>query len=402
MTWADVLLDLPVDGVLYQFFEQEGLSVPADFEWLDTMVNTRALIELVGSTTDTDLRDRITAGLAALARLDHLKGRQAIFEMAEPMPDVRSQLALCRSDLHRALWLSIKHPMLYQRAAALCQFETFENLSQQYELGIKATPDLSISAMAALEAEVSSFYLRKQNVAQACVSFIHERECGVYFVGLRIKDLSSLSLEFDGSALIRRESSPCISMSLEYSSRSGVARVFARGRVEYQQCLLKAFVRHLLKVSSEMHWLPPPTLDLSKLRLGFIAPKAVTDGFTLMRVRSFTFISPDHQLRVDCCALEADGQSCVTDLLTRKMPDVIEQEWLISAAQIDLYCPPFIDGHGPRTVTVEITRKGRLNLPRFTRGLQTQLEGYLLEAGVMQPHQMLLAVERPGYDNVCA
>jgi len=36
MTWADVLLDLPVDGVLRRFFEQEGLPVPSTFEWVDT------------------------------------------------------------------------------------------------------------------------------------------------------------------------------------------------------------------------------------------------------------------------------------------------------------------------------------------------------------------------------
>lgn len=402
MTWADVLLDLPVDGVLHQFFEQEGLSVPADFEWIDTTAASRALIELVLSTCDVDLRNRISTRLTALARLDHVRGRQAMFEMAETMPEVRAQLAACRSELHRALWLSMEQPVLYERAEALCQFDTLANLAQQYDLGVQVVPDLSPSAMAALEEEVSGFYRRKQNAGQACVSFIHERENGVYFVGLRIKDLSSLSLEFDGNNLIRRESSRCIAMSLEYSSRTGVARVLARGDVEYQQCLLKAFVRHLLKVSPEMPWLPPPTLDLSKLRLGFIAPKAVTDGFTLMRVRSFTFISPDHQLRVDCCALEADGQSCVTNLLAKKMPDVIEQEWLISAAQIDLYCPPLIDGYDHRVTTVELTRKGRLNLPRFNSVLQMQLEGYLLESGVMQPHQTLCVVEQSGFGDVSA
>jgi hypothetical protein len=393
MTWADVLLDLPVDGVLHQFFEQEGLSVPTDFEWLDTTAASRVLIELVLKTSDSGLRDQISARLTALARLDHLKGRQAMFEMAESMPDVRSRLASCRSDLHRALWLSMSYPMLYERAEALCQFDTFENLAQQYELGVKTKPDLSKHAIAALEAEVSSFYLCKQNAGQACVSFVHERESGVYFVGLRIKDLISLNLEFDGIDLIRRESSPCIAMSLDYSSRTGVARVLTRCGVEYQQCLVKAFVRHLLKVTLTLPWLPPPTLDLSKLRLGFIAPKAVIDGFTLMRVRSFTFISPDQQLRVDCCALEADVQSCVANLLTKKMPDAIEQEWLISAAQIDLYCPPLIDGRSPRVLTVQLTSKGRLNLPRFNRVLQTQIEGYLLEAGVMQPYQTLCVVE---------
>lgn len=402
MTWADVLLDLPVDGVLHQFFEQEGLSVPTDFEWLDTTAASRVLIELVLKTNDSGLRDQISARLTALARLNHLKGRQAMFEMAESMPVVRSQLASCRSDLHRALWLSMSYPTLYERAEALCKFDTFENLAQQYELGVKTKPDLSKHAIAALEAEVSSFYFCKQNAGQACVSFIHERESGVYFVGLRIKDLISLNLEFDGIDLIRRESSPCIAMSLDYSTRTGVARVLTRCGVEYQQCLVKAFVRHLLKVTLTLPWLPPPTLNLSKLQLGFIAHDAVIDGFNLMRVRSLTLISPDQQLRVDCRALEDDGQHCVSSLIRDKLPEMIDHEWLISAAQIDLYCPPKLVGKNMQVVTVEITRRGRLNLLAFNPVLQRQIEGYLVQAGVMQPDQSLCMSVFTGTDDVCS
>ena len=402
MTWADVLLDLPVDGVLRQFFEQEGLSVPSTFQWVDTTVASRKLMQLVLDDKDSALRDRVTTKLAACSRLDHLKGRQAMFEVATSLPHVRSSLAHLRSDLQRALWLSMDQPVLYEQANELCHFDMFEDLGQQFDLGIKAVPDTADHAVQALESELSDFYLRKRNAGQACVSFIHERENGVYFLGLRLKDLSSLRLEFEDGHCIRRESNPCISLSLEYSSHTGVARTLVQDGVEFHQALLKAFVKHHLKVSDPMDWLPPPTLDLSKLMLGFVVPKAVADGFNMMRVRTLTLISPDHQLRVDCCALENDGETCVTSLLNDKMPEVVEQGWMISAAQIDFYRPPIIGRIGEQIVTVVLTRRGRLNLPRFDRVLQTQLEGYLLAAGVMHPNQTLSVIEGSGMEDVDA
>jgi hypothetical protein len=46
-------------------------------------------------------------------------------------------------------------------------------------------------------------------------------------------------------------------------------------------------------------------------------------------------------------------------------------------------------------VTVEITRKGRLNLHKFDAALQAQLEGYLVYLGILQNGQTLNAQETP-------
>ena len=42
-----------------------------------------------------------------------------------------------------------------------------------------------------------------------------------------------------------------------------------------------------------------------------------------------------------------------------------------------------------------MTRRGRLNLHKFDAALQTQLEGYLVSLGILQPGQTLNAQEAP-------
>ena len=48
-----------------------------------------------------------------------------------------------------------------------------------------------------------------------------------------------------------------------------------------------------------------------------------------------------------------------------------------------------------KPITVEVTRRGRLNLHKFDAALQAQLEGYLVTLGILQPGQTLSAQEIP-------
>ena len=48
-------------------------------------------------------------------------------------------------------------------------------------------------------------------------------------------------------------------------------------------------------------------------------------------------------------------------------------------------------------ISVEVTSKGRLNLHKFDEKLRTQLEGYLVQLGILQGQQVLLSdPERAG------
>ena len=88
----------------------------------------------------------------------------------------------------------------------------------------------------------------------------------------------------------------------------------------------------------------------------------------------------------------ADVSSLILDVFT---PGPLAENWLVTAAHINLYYPPEPGKARAKVVTIEVTRKGRLNLHKFDAALQAQLEGYLVELGILQKGQTLNAQETP-------
>jgi len=91
---------------------------------------------------------------------------------------------------------------------------------------------------------------------------------------------------------------------------------------------------------------------------------------------------------------------CVTDLLAEKLPGPLAENWLVTGAHINLYYPPEPGKTRPKVVTIEVTRKGRLNLHKFDAALQAQLEGYLVSLGILQKGQTLNPQETPPSEDV--
>lgn len=133
------------------------------------------------------------------------------------------------------------------------------------------------------------------------------------------------------------------------------------------------------------------------LRLGFDVPKAVADGFAALQVKSISVLSPDTALKLDCTAMASSEQRCVTELLQDAFPgeDPLARGWLVTAARINLYYPPELGKSRSKVITVEVTRRGRLNLHKFDAPLQAKLEGYLVDLGILQAGQTLSAQEAP-------
>ena len=95
--------------------------------------------------------------------------------------------------------------------------------------------------------------------------------------------------------------------------------------------------------------------------------------------------------------MASSEQRCVTELLREEFhgEDPLARGWLITAARINLYYPPEPGKARSKVITVEVTRRGRLNLHKFDAALQAQLEGYLVSLGILQPGQTLNAQEAP-------
>lgn len=391
--WIDVLLELPVDEALREFLTDNGLSMPAAFAWTDGPDTSDALIKAVRDWPDGAVRDRLTAKLSASVQLGDAAGKQAMFQVAAGTAAAFCGLVACQSDVHRSFWLAVKHPDLFERAGDVDYFERHGAQAQQHALGIRRRPDTGDTALTGLRQAVSAFYQRELLCGDRCKAYLVERSPGVFLLSVHVKDLATLQPEFEGDDLTRRVGNPNIHSVMEYSMATGVTRSLVKGGAKYHQMLLDAFAKHLLGETVEARRLTPPTLDLSILRLGFEVPQAIADGFIALQVKSLTLLSPDHALKIECTAMAASDQQCVTALLRRQLFDTFANHWLVTAARINLYYPPAPGKRRQKPVTIEVTRKGRLNLLTFDPALQAQLEGYLVTLGILAPGQRLYAQE---------
>ena len=391
LTYADILLSLPVDDTLKTFLERHALPLPAGWEWSDNTATSRRLIRLVQSHPETALRDRIVAGLHASASLAHPLGKQALFQAAHERAAELMGLIACKSDLHRAFWLYVHHPDLFDAAAEIEYLDHHEPQAQHHDLGISRPVLREEAALAAFAEAIKGFYQRELGCGEVCVVNLLERARGTQLISVHAKDLATARLEFEGSQLQRRVGSPNIHMALEYSPATGVARTIIRGGARYHAMLCDAFARHLLGANTDAQRIPAPRLDLSGLRLGLNVPQAIEDGFVAMQVKNVMVVSECGRLKMECVASAVSDQRCVTELLKDYFgaDNPLKRGWSIQAATLNFYLAPEPGRSRCSVVSIEVTSRGRLNLHKFDEKLRAQLEGYLVQLGILQDQQVL-------------
>lgn len=390
-TYADVLLDLPVDMTLHAYLDHHGLALPVDFDWTDDSSTTTRLIEAIQNCTDLAVRDKIVAGLLVSTQLAHPRGKQAMFQIGAWHADALMGLIACQSDQHRAFWLFVHHPGLFEQAAEIEYVDSHVQQAQQHDLSVKPPIRRDDASMNAFCEAIKAFYKIELGCGEVCVAHILDRAQGTQLVTVHAKDLAMLRLEFEGMVLTRRVGSPNIHMVLEYSETTGVMRTIIRGGAKYHEMLAQAFAEHLLGVNVSAQRIKPPTLDLSSLKLGFQVQEAINDGFVALQVKSLTLMSPDTELKAEFTAMASSEHQCVTELIAEMFPqdNPLAHHWLVSAATINLYYAPPPGKQRSPVVTVEVTRRGRLNLHKFDEKLRAQLESYLVQIGILQEKQVL-------------
>ncbi len=394
LTYADVLTMLPVDATLQDYLTRCGLPLPPGLDWTDAVSTSRALIAAIESCPDTMIRDTVIAGLQTATQLAHPKAGAAMFQAAMRDAAVVTGLAACSGDLHRAFWLLVHHPKLFETACDVDYVDSHAGQAQHIDLGVRLPVRRDQPSMDAFCAAIKNFYKKELHCGDVVVGHLMDRVHGTQLVTIHAKDLARTSLEFDGIHLQRRVGNPTIHMALEYSSRTGVARTLIKGGEKYNRMLANAFAEHLLGVKINAQRLRPPPLDLSGLRGGFHVPQAHQDGFAVVQLKSITVVTPDKKLRGEFNATVASHQQSVSELMAENLPNdnPLLHHWEVAAATINLYYPPS-NGRKARVVSVEVTSRGRLNLHQFDDKLRQQLEGYLVEAGILRPDQTLTMEE---------
>lgn len=393
LTYADVLLNLPIDATLRNYLEKQGLVLSAEFDWTDATSTSNALIGQLQAYADSAVRDRVVAGLNASTQLAHERGKQAMFQVAAKNSAVLVNLIACQSDIHRSFWLFVHHLDLFEQAAETEFFDANPQHAQQHDLGVRTAVRRDAESMANFVEAIKGFYQKELGCGEVCVAHLLDRAHGTQLVTVHAKDLAMMRLEFEGMNLQRRVGSPNIHMTLEYSDVTGVARTLIRGGAKYHEMLANAFSRHLLGVDIASQRIKPPALDLSSLRLGFEVPQAAEDGFVALQVKSITVVSPESNLKAEFTAMAGAVHECVTELIADefKNDNPLARRWLVLAATINLYYATPPGKQRNPVVTVEVTSRGRLNLHKFDEKLRAQLERYLVHIGVLQEKQTLSA-----------
>jgi len=392
-TYADILLHLPVDDALKTFMERHALPLPEGWMWDDTVHTSRRLAGLIQDHPVAPMRDRIVAGLHASTLLAHPLGKQAMFQAAYDRPMELMVLIACKSDLHRAFWLYVHHPALFEAAAEIEYLDHHGQQAQQHDLGVKRAIFRDEASVAAFGEAIKGFYQRELGCGEACVVNVLDRTQGTQLVSIHAKDMATAKLEFEGSQLQRRVGSPNIHMVLEYAQVTGVARTIIRGGAKYHAMLCEAFARHMLGVDADAQRIQTPRLNLSSLRLGMTIPRAIEDGFVGLQVKSVTVLSDCGRLKLECTAsavAAGNEQRCVTDLLAQyfEVANPLTRGWVIQAVILNFCLAPMQGKSRRQVLSVELTSKGRLNLHKFDEKLRTQLEGYLVELGILNDRQV--------------
>ncbi|MGB4557655.1 MAG: hypothetical protein WBI20_02960 [Burkholderiaceae bacterium] len=391
LSYPDILLGLPVDQTLRLFLERAKLALPATLEWTDDIATSKALILAVQSCAQIDVRDRVVAALHVIAQMCGPMGIRALFQAVREDKTLFAEIIQCRSDMHRAFWLFVHHPKLFEQASDIEYADQHIPQAQQHELGVCLPVRRNEQALVDFGASIRQFYQQEVGCGDVCLPQLLDRAGGTQMLSVHVKDRPTLTVEFAGVQLRRRVGSPIIHMVLEYSQATGVVRSVIKGGAKYQQMLADAFALHMLGVDVSAKRIKPPSLDLTALRLGFQVPQALRDGFVAVQVKHLTVLSPDQALEVDFTATPSSAQRCVTDLMAEHFSadNPLHRTWEIEAASINLYYAPSPGGSRSKVITVEVTRRGRLNLHKYDEQLRSQLEGYLITLGVMGAQQRL-------------
>ena len=156
-TYADILLNLPVDDTLKTFIERHTMPLPEGWIWHDSVQASKSLVGLIQMHPNAAMRDRIVAGLHASTLLAHPLGKQAMFQAAHDRPTELMGLIACKSDLHRAFWLYVNHPALFEAAAEIEYLDHHGQQAQQHDLGIKHPIKRDEASIAAFSDSIKGF-----------------------------------------------------------------------------------------------------------------------------------------------------------------------------------------------------------------------------------------------------
>ncbi len=186
LTFADVLQVLPVDDTLKTYLSRCRLSLPDTLDWSDNVATSQQIIDAIQSCADSAIRDRITSGLHTATQLTHAKANSAMFQVAIADGAVLIGLAACTSNLHRAFWLLVHHPEVFERACDLDYVDSHAGQTQQINLGVRLAVHRDQDSMDGFCNAIKQFYKHALHCGDIVVGNLMDRAHNTQLVTLRV------------------------------------------------------------------------------------------------------------------------------------------------------------------------------------------------------------------------
>lgn len=380
LTFTDVLRALPADATLRRFFERHAVTLPQNLDWNDAPEVVAALRRAVAECPQTALRAHLKACLRQCGRLARPRGKKAVSRVLLYRSDVLPEMKLCQNALHRAFWLMVWHPLLFEEALAL-EYDARRAPPAQLHEWSPGAMSRDAASLDAFRCAVETFYQGELRAEEVCVVRVADADQGA--VRVRVFSLPAI---LAGKEL----ACPNCRMVLDYTPATGMLRTVVRAGARYHAPLAQAFARHLLGREEYKTPARPPTLNLAALA---DPVPATNSDLAMLRVQSITLLSPDTALKAEFSLMDEHGAASVTELVPGKLPhdNPLGGTWLVVAARLNLYFASHADKHQAKMVAFDITRRGRLKLRRFDEPLRARIERCLVRMGILLRKQPLLA-----------
>jgi hypothetical protein len=358
----------------------------------DTVCTSQSVLAMIQSAEPTR-RSRAVAELVVAAQLQTPAGERGLLEAATQRVEALTGMHTCTGGLHRSFWLYVHHRDLFDAACAMEYLDTHSGQAQQFSTNVKKRPSDDGIAQQGFCWATGVLYQSQMGCGEQVICQLIARSDDVFLLTAYVQDLATLQLEFEGEKLARRVGHPTIHMVLEYSASTGICRVLVKGGAKFQQGLVRNFAKHYLNADIDAKKIKPTALNLTKLRQGVQLPKTNDLGFVAAMVKELTVLSDDRALKLCCTAAVASDRTGVTDLLKTHLPtdNPMARNWQVVSATINLYLQQPGKAR-TRTVAVEVTSQGRLNLHKYEPAVQDALESYLVELGVMHHGDTLIPI----------
>lgn len=386
------LRNLPLNTQLMHEFLAEHLFAAGDaIDWsTDEPTLAAALADAIESHPETIVRDDMIAAIEQVAQLADGAGSRQMMSVCGTDPQIAAAFANLESPEERALWLYMKNASKFNEAIVARFFDEGITRESSQRWSLPACPELELdeSALQAISAAVSSFYLKHFGYGRHHHSYLVRRHVeGSILLVIDLSDHACNRARWENGTLRRGPLVLARTLVLNYHLPTGRAETVAPGGATAQNVMVDAFVTHGLKIEADAQRIQRQSYRLESLLDGLDVFDRESIGIEKPRMKRISVLETESGLRSTFEVMGRGNRASTEKLLERAYPSdlPLKRKWQIAGVLIELPFYPELGrgGEKKKTLPLKFNRKGQANLHKFTEDERRLIEPLLVEWGLV-------------------